>query len=108
MSGQSSHQTNAEKDVKVKVCRARWYCESCGGRRAKQFVEEEAVTTVGEVELASGEAVADGLYPSASSNGVEAIVSLRDNNVDCSVCRGQVAKEGLLEVECPALLPSRN
>lgn len=50
---------------------------------------------MGEVELASREAVADGLYPSASSNGVEAIVSLRDNNVDCSVCRGEVAKERL-------------
>lgn len=44
------------------------------------------------MELASREAVTDGLYPRASSNEVEAIVSLRDNNVDCSVCRGDVAK----------------
>ena len=65
------------------------------------------VMAVGEVEVVSRDEVADGLYPSASSNEIELPISLLDNNVDCLTCSGQLPKEPF-GFNCPALLPSSN
>lgn len=64
---------------------------------------------MGEVELASREAVADGLYPSASSNGgLRLLLVCVTTTWIAQYVGGQVATERLLDLDCPALLPSKN